>query len=160
MPPFVKEDDEIYINRGQIPSHESSLGNELKYSLNSLMYAFLQLSLSWLPEQIKNWPQPAAVIQKEKEDKRCMKIPIRTTVQQMQTAVQGDGTGLQGLGHSATDMESSAMSLTLQRVLSSNASIQTPPLTHWQDNRRPVALVSMGMGFFLRLWVLIFSSPS
>ncbi len=40
-----------------------------------------------------------------------MKIPIRTTVQQMQTAVQGDGTGLQGLGPSATDVESSAMSL-------------------------------------------------
>lgn len=103
--------DEIYINWGQIPSHESSLGNELKYSLNRLMCAFLQIGLSWLPEQIKYWPQPAAVIQKEKEEKRCMKIPIRTTVQQMQTAVQGDGTGLQGLGHSATDMESSAMSL-------------------------------------------------
>jgi len=83
--------------------------------------------------------------------------PIRTTVQQMQTAVQGDGTGLQGLGPSATDMETSAMSLTLQRVLSSNASIQTPPLTHWQDDRRPVALVSVGMGFFLRLRELIFS---
>lgn len=159
MPPLSRRMyDEIYNNWGQIPSYESSLGNELKYSLNHLMCAFLQLSLSWLPEQIKYWPQPAAVIQKEKENKRCMKIPIRTTVQQMQTAVQGDGTGLQGLRPSATDMESSAMSLTLQRVLSSNVSIQTPPLTHWQDDGCPVALVSVGMGCFLKLTGPIFSS--
>lgn len=63
-----------------------------------------------------------------------MKVPIRTTVQQMQTAVQGDGTGLQGLKRGTTDMESSAMSLNLERDLSSSASVQTPPLTHWQND--------------------------
>lgn len=63
-----------------------------------------------------------------------MKVPIRTTFQQTQTAVQGDGTGLQRLKHSTIDMEPSAMSLNLQRDLSSSASIQTPPLTHWHND--------------------------